>query len=184
MGPTRLDELEPRRRRRLFLHSSLVIAGAWVSLIVLYYVLPFDAPTAESAVVRIVLGGLTFVVVMAWLVRRIVHSEHPQMRAIEALGVIIPLFVVVCAGSYLFLAHTKGAGFSVALTHTSSLYFTVTVLSTVGFGDITPTSDAARLMVTGQMLLDLVLVATVIRLLASAASKGLARRAAEPPADS
>jgi len=179
VDPHRLDELEPRQRRRLILHSVLVITFAWVSLIGLYYLLPLDAPTAESAAVRILLGGIAFVVVMVWLVRRIIYSEHPQMKAIEAIGVIIPLFVVVSAGSYLLLAHTRGGGFSVALDHSSSLYFTVTVLSTVGFGDITPTSTAARLMVTGQMLLDLVLVATVIRLVARAASKGLERHASQ-----
>ena len=179
MGPQRLNELEPRRRRRLILHSVLVIIFAWVSLIGLYYLVPFDAPTVESAAVRILLGGAAFVIVMVWLVRRIIYSEHPQMRAIEAIGVIIPLFVVVCAGSYLFLGHIHGSGFSEPLNHSTSLYFTVTVLSTVGFGDITPTSTAARLMVTGQMLLDLVLVGTVIRLVASAASKGLARAASQ-----
>jgi len=35
-------------------------------------------------------------------------------------------------------------------------YFTVTVFSTVGFGDITAKTEAARLVVTGQMIVDLV----------------------------
>jgi hypothetical protein len=39
----------------------------------------------------------------------------------------------------------------------------VTVLSTVGFGDITAQSDASRLLVTIQMLLDLALIAIVVR---------------------
>ena len=41
------------------------------------------------------------------------------------------------------------------LSRTDALYFTVTVFSTVGFGDISPTSESARLVVSGQMILDL-----------------------------
>ena len=43
--------------------------------------------------------------------------------------------------------------FSQKLDHSRALYFTITVFSTVGFGDITPTNDAARLAVGAQMLL-------------------------------
>ena len=45
----------------------------------------------------------------------------------------------------------------------SSLYFTVTVFATVGFGDIVATSHTARSMVTVQMVLDLILLGAVVR---------------------
>jgi hypothetical protein len=51
----------------------------------------------------------------------------------------------------------------------SAFYFTVTILSTVGFGDIAADSDLARLLVTVQMLLDLTLLAVVVRVFFSAA---------------
>jgi hypothetical protein len=54
------------------------------------------------------------------------------------------------------MAANHPANFSThALTRTDALYFTVTVFSTVGFGDITAASQSARLVVTAQMLLDL-----------------------------
>ena len=62
----------------------------------------------------------------------------------QALGAIIPLFLVVFATIYLSLSHTSASNFSEGLDHTRALYFTVTVFSTVGFGDITedgPGSD-------------------------------------------
>ena len=40
----------------------------------------------------------------------------------------------------------SASNFGGHLTHTDGLYFTVTVLSTVGFGDITAKTEAARLV--------------------------------------
>jgi hypothetical protein len=55
------------------------------------------------------------------------------------------------------------------------LYFTVTILSTVGFGDITPHTDVARLLTTVQMLTDLGLITIVVRLLFGGASRQASR---------
>ncbi|MGO9456769.1 MAG: ion channel, partial [Acidimicrobiales bacterium] len=40
--------------------------------------------------------------------------------------------------------------------------------NTVGFGDITAKSDGARLLVTGQMMLDLVVLGVVVKLILNA----------------
>ena len=52
------------------------------------------------------------------------------------------------------------------------MYFTVTVFSTVGFGDITAVSQPARLLVTSQMILDLVVLGLGIRVLVGAVEVG------------
>jgi hypothetical protein len=57
-----------------------------------------------------------------------------------------------------------------------ALYFTVTVFSTVGFGDITAKTDGARALVSVQMILDLILIASVARLLVTAARTSLGSR--------
>ena len=59
--------------------------------------------------------------------------------------------------------------FTQGLDHTRALYFTITVFSTVGFGDITPATDPARLVVSAQMILDLILIGGVVRILVGAA---------------
>jgi voltage-gated potassium channel len=88
---------------------------------------------------------------------------------------VIPLFIVVFAWIYLSMSHSDPATFGGTLTRTHGLYFTVTLPSTVGFGDITPKTDPARAVVTVQMLMDLVVVALVAKLLLGAAG----RRSAE-----
>ena len=50
------------------------------------------------------------------------------------------------------------------VTHTDALYFSMTILSTVGFGDINATGQLARIVVSVQMLFDLVFVASAIGL--------------------
>ena len=63
--------------------------------------------------------------------------------------------------------------FSEPLDHTGALYLVITVFSTVGFGDITPESNGARIVISIQMLLDLIVIGAVVRLLVSAAKSGL-----------
>ena len=58
------------------------------------------------------------------------------------------------------------------LTRTDSLYFTVTVFATVGFGDITATSQTGRLLVTAQMILDLIVLGLGIRVFLGAVQRG------------
>ena len=65
--------------------------------------------------------------------------------------------------------------FSEALTRSDALYFVVTVFSTVGFGDISPRGEAARLVVAAQMLLDLVVLGVGIQVILGAAKRGKAR---------
>ena len=57
------------------------------------------------------------------------------------------------------------------LTHTDGLYFTVTVFSTVGFGDITAKTQAARLVVIGQMIADLVILGLAVKVIVGAVSR-------------
>ena len=71
---------------------------------------------------------------------------------------VIPLFFLAFSTLYLSLSHAKARPFSQPLDHTAALYCSITVFSTVGFGDITPVSHPARIVVSIQMLLDLVVL--------------------------
>jgi hypothetical protein len=75
------------------------------------------------------------------------------------------------ASLYVAMARADPAAFGGELSRTEGLYFTVTVLSTVEFGDITPKTDPARVITMIQMLLDLVLQAALAKLIVGAASQ-------------
>ena len=84
--------------------------------------------------------------------------RYPALKAAQALGLVLPLYLLVFASTYYVMERASAANFSQPLTRTDALYFTVTVFSTVGFGDITPRSEAARIVLIVQMLGDLALL--------------------------
>ena len=175
----RLSELDKGERRRAWLHTVAVLAVAWVVLVGVYYLVPTGVvPASRSGAdsfLRLGAGVALFAAILAGQTRRIIRAELPGLRAVEALGCCHPLFLVVFAAGYLSLSHASAAMFTERLDHTRALYFTITVFSTVGFGDITPRADLARIIVSIQMLLDLVILGSVVRLLLNAAQIGLTR---------
>jgi voltage-gated potassium channel Kch len=79
------------------------------------------------------------------------------------------------------MSRASPATFSHPLTRTDSLYFTVTTFSTVGYGDITPTSQTARLVVTAQMILDLLFLGVGIRVFIGAVQLARQTRGRDTP---
>ena len=95
---------------------------------------------------------------VTYQVRSIIRSSFPLLRGVEALATSIPLFLLLFAATYVVLATMSASNFSQPLSRTDAIYFTVTVFATVGFGDITAKAEVARLVVTGQMLADLIVL--------------------------
>ena len=74
------------------------------------------------------------------------------------------------------MERASAASFTEPLTRTDALYFSVTVFSTVGFGDIAAKSEPARIVLIVQMLGDLALLGAGVRLLLGAVRRGQERR--------
>jgi voltage-gated potassium channel len=141
----------------------------WVFLFGAFYVLPIGHESGVRTGVRLGVDVALIGAVFAWQIRRISVAALPELRAVEALGIVIALFLVLFSGIYLAMSHQEVRTFTQGLDQTRALYFTISVFSTVGFGDITPRTDAARLVVSAQMLLDLALIGAAVRLIFNAA---------------
>lgn len=168
----------PTPPRRVLVRFGLHTALSVAAMVVLYLVLPVDRLGA-SGIVELVGGILGVAVVVTLQLRSIVRADFPGLRAAQVVATTIPLFVFVFAFVYLSLAHHGHDAFTERMDRLSAIYFTVTTLTTTGFGDITARSDTARAVVTVQMLLDLVLIGVVARLVLRAAQQGIARRRSE-----
>jgi voltage-gated potassium channel len=169
-----LSDLEKPQRRRAILYSAFIIVASWVFIFGAYFVLPIGHESGLRAAFRLGVDIALVGAVFAWQVRRIAFAQLPELRAVEALGVVVALFLVLFSAIYLSLSHENMATFSQPLDHVKAIYLTITIFSTVGFGDITPTTDGARLLVSAQMLLDLAIIGIVVRLIFSAAKNRIA----------
>lgn len=169
--------LPPAKRRLLAGLGVLRSLATTVVLVVLYYVLPLDH--VKNVPATLTVGLVILAVATAVQLRVISRSAHPTLQAIEALATTVPLFLLLFASAYVIMAGVSPANFSThSLTRTNALYFTVTVFSSVGFGDITAASQSARLVVIVQMLLDLLAIGLVVRAFVNAVQS--ARQQANP----
>jgi len=169
-GPGTSREARPPARK--IVRAVLRAAGTTAALVVIYYLLPLDRSSAGAAVT----GLVALIALVTFQVRSILASPFPGLRAVEALATSLPLFLVLFASTYLVIATESAGSFSQQLTHTDALYFTVTVFATVGFGDITATTEAARLVVTGQMIIDLIIIGIGAKIILGAVQQGRQRR--------
>ena len=173
-GPGTSHEASPPARR--IVRAVLRAAGASAALVVIYYLLPLDHSSAGAAVTMLVTGLVALIALITFQVRSILVSRFPGLRAVEALATSIPLFLLLFASAYLVMSTEFAGSFSQQLTHTDALYFTVTVFATVGFGDITAKTEAARLVVTGQMIIDLIIIGIGAKIILGAVQQSRQRR--------
>lgn len=182
MTATPVHALTPAERRGVIARGLARALAATTVLVALYYLLPLDhidiPLEAALAVALLVLLGVTVL-----QIRAITRAAHPAVRAVEALATTVPLFLLLFAAAYFLVAQDDPGNFSThTLARTDALYFTVTIFATVGFGDISPTSQIARLLVSGQMILDLLVLGLGIRVFVGAVQRGRQDQAPDPNA--
>ncbi len=175
--------------RRELLSTGLRAVFSTGVMILAYYLVPVNVRHLNShgilydigAMLRLGVAFAIFIVVVTLEIRAITKAKHPMLRAGVAMAVVIPLFLLFFAWTYLTMSSSNPATFGHALDRTTALYFTVTVFSTVGFGDVTARTDLARLVVVFQMLADLAVIAVVVRLILGTATRSRDEAVAADP---
>ncbi|HET6502281.1 MAG TPA: potassium channel family protein [Amycolatopsis sp.] len=171
-----------RVRRGRFLLLAVIRPMVTIAVqIVAYYLLPVDQRMSAVTVVELAIGFVVVVALVVWEVRVIVRSPYPALQGVQALAIIIPLFLLIFAYTYYIVEHNIPNSFTTPLTRTDSLYFVVTVFATVGFGDITAVTQVARVLVIIQMVGDLLVLGVVLRVVVSAVQRGRARPPPQTP---
>ena len=160
-----VDRRQTRRRVMRSIARTVVVTGAMVAF---YVTAPLDQRLAGAIGVRLLVELIALVLVLVWQIRSVGRSPHPVLRGVEALVVSVPLLVLTFAATYIVVDQNSPGSFTEALSRLDAAYFAVTVLATVGFGDIAPVTEVARSLVMSQMLVDLAFVGLVAKVLVGA----------------
>ncbi|MFC6340585.1 potassium channel family protein [Nocardioides hankookensis] len=148
-----------------------------VVALVLYFVIPVgfhtDRGLVERGFVSIVCIGLVGALVI-WQV--LLQVDDPSRR-IDGLLLSMVAGVLVFALAFYRLHLEDGSQFVGMSTRIDSLYFTMTTLLTVGYGDINASGQVARVLVLLQMVFNVVVIATAASTLNSRVRENAARRA-------
>ncbi len=127
---------------------------------------------------------LAFPLYLQRQLRHITQADSPETRWLEALIVLGALFLGIFAHLYRSLDDAHAGSFTQSMDPLNAYYYSVTVLSTVGFGGISPVTAAAKVFTMVQMVADIALIGLVVRVLASAARGARSSRTAKAAEDS
>jgi voltage-gated potassium channel len=165
----RWPSVDPGPGRHPFRRQVLVSLGRTVLVIVVaccfYALAPLGKRLDGAVAAQLAVWLLVFAAVVAWQLRTVLRSTHPGLRAVEAVAISATLLILIFAAAYFVSGRVNPAGFSEPLSRIDAVYFSVTIFATVGFGDITARSDAARMLATAQMLTDLLLIGFIAKVL-------------------
>jgi voltage-gated potassium channel len=173
-------ETNRRATRRHLLRVAARVAIFTAALTALYVLAPLGRRPKGFIALELALSLIAFVAIVAWEIREIFRSPYPAIQAIEAVAISIPMLILMFSAAYVELARESSGSFSEPLTRVDALYFSVTVFATVGFGDIAAVSETARIIVTFQMLSDLVLVGFIAKVLFGAVQQRRQTLGAQP----
>ena len=139
--------------------------GAAAVLIGGYALMPLGVVSNSDLVLRIALVAGLVIATIIWQLWAVERAALPQLRAFEALVVTVSVIVFTFAAAYLNMSRHDPDAFNEVLGKTSALYFTMTTLTTVGYGDIAARTDAARIVVMMQMVANVVVIGSAVKLI-------------------
>jgi voltage-gated potassium channel len=137
-----------------------------------------DVPDGRFIMPIILVFGMAGLYV--WYFRRQLKSVYtakfPTLRAVESIVAVAAMFLGTFALFYVMISVNDRTAFTEPLDAFSGYYFSLTVLATVGFGDITPVTTLARSVTMVQMALDLAFIGVAFKVIGGTARRALKTR--------
>ncbi|TWD80052.1 ion channel [Kribbella amoyensis] len=140
--------------------------AALVGLMVIYYTIPSGFTTNG----RFFVGLATTIAALVLLAWAITSQVRKQMFggtevAVQSLVLLVEMVVVVFAYGFYLLEQARPGEIAGLDTRTDSLYFTLTTMTTVGYGDIHAAGQVARVVVLVQLFFNVVFVGALVSIL-------------------
>ena len=148
-----------------------------VGVLVTYFVVPVNA---DNAPVGVLLGAVLAIAGLAavtWVIVDEVQRAERRLRLAHLL-LALELVVVIFSLAYYWVAVHLPGEFIGLVTRLDALYFALTTVATVGYGDVSAAGQLGRLLVSIQLVFNLVFVAALAGLL-----QGRVRAGKPPSAD-
>lgn len=154
-----------RELQLLFAQTTTAFALVTVG----YYVLPTRVD-GQVGYLRLLVSVLSLGLLMAVFRAQMRRSRRvltPSYLRIQWLLIVLYLLILAFALLYSFIAELAPGQFVGIEDRTDALYFSVTIVATVGLGDIHPSGTVGQVATTAQMVFDLVYLGTALRLLSA-----------------
>jgi voltage-gated potassium channel len=150
------------------------------ALLVVYFAVPAEPRIpAGDAVARAAATLLALVVLGALVTRQLrLQIDEGMDRRVDGLVVSVVGVVVAFALIFYLLDRSDPTQVVGLKTRTDSLYFTMTTLTTVGYGDVYASGQAARTLVMIQMVFNVLFVTSAATLLSGRIRAAAVERAA------
>jgi voltage-gated potassium channel len=169
----------PIPRRKLVLTALTALIP-----LAIYFVIPLDDRLGKVlAVVLVVCAAAALLPLSIRQARLVLRSEQPLFDATRCIVSGLVFLITAFSVAYYVLGTAYDGQINGIETKLDALYFTVTIVATVGFGDVTATGQVARGVVTAQMIVNLAVLAVALRVVSWAlkerGTEALARRTSE-----
>jgi hypothetical protein len=138
----------------------LRLAGILVVVLVLYFTVPVSFEIETSEVVQLLVSLVALTVLAVAVLSEVRHQLVDAERRIDGLVIALMIAVLGFALGFYVMAERDPAQLPGLDTRVDALYFTMTTLLTIGYGDIHAAGQAARTLVLIQMVFNVVIIAT------------------------
>ncbi|MBM7818798.1 voltage-gated potassium channel Kch [Cellulosimicrobium cellulans] len=147
--------------------TLILTVASTTACLTVYYGVPLPTDEARE-VVQLVVFAVGLALLCALLVvqvrRQLRAWGTPSVRVQSVMGLLLPVVTFFALAYYLMADQFVGIE-----NRTDALYFAVVTLGTVGYGDVHPVGEAAKIVAMVQIVLDLVVVGVLVSIATSRA---------------
>ncbi|HET8602320.1 MAG TPA: potassium channel family protein [Marmoricola sp.] len=149
---------------------AVLLGHTTVTLVLLtagYFVVPFDllGQGAEGWWRLVVSLALLAALVVLFRLHLRRSAQQGELMQVQWLLAALYMLVLAFAMAYAVAERIDHAQFAELSSRMDALYLSANVVSTVGMGDVHATGTVGRVLVTLQMVVDVVYIGTAVRLL-------------------
>jgi hypothetical protein len=147
--------------RQPWVRLVLTVAG----LLIAYFAFPERLDAGPRAVVMSLALTVAGLGLIAWtMIVELGNVRRGQLsRSPQALAMLLVLLVISFSLTFFLLELASPGQLEDLDTRTDALYFTLSTMATVGYGDVHAEGQAARALVCAVIAFDVVVVASLVR---------------------